>query len=438
MIPYSYKNLIVGSDTRIPLVNGNYAVAINLDNAATTPPFVQVLQEVVNFAPMYSSIHRGSGYKSRLSTDLYEASRVTVANFVKADPVHDTVIFVKNTTEAINKLSYRLCEGKEKSVVLSTEMEHHSNDLPWRNKFRVDYVEIDHDGRLSLKSLVDKLEQYRGDVLLVAVTGASNVTGYLNPIYEIAEITHRYQAKLLVDGAQMVPHVPIDMKPHGSPQHIDYLTFSGHKMYAPFGTGVLIGPIDTFKKGVPEYVGGGTVRSVTRNEVSWGDPPSKEEAGTPNLMGVMALQAAAKMLSMIGLENISRHEFDLWQYTVDRLRGIPGIVLHCDLDPGKPRIGIIPFSVQGMHHALVADILSGEAGIAVRSGCFCAQPYVRKLIKLVKTQTCKKDKQSQNRPGVIRISYGLYNDFREIDVLIQVLSRIMEKKDYYTKKYGKS
>ncbi|MDD4170065.1 MAG: aminotransferase class V-fold PLP-dependent enzyme [Desulfotomaculaceae bacterium] len=437
MIPYTYRNLVMGVDTKIPLDNGNYTVSINMDNAATTPPFVQVLQEIVNFAPMYSSVHRGSGCKSRFSTDLYEASRVTIANFVKADPAHDTVIFVKNTTEAINKLSYRLCNGNEKSVVLSTEMEHHSNDLPWRNKFRVDYVGVDINGRLSLNSLVEKLEQYQGDVILVAVTGASNVTGYLNPIHEIAEIAHKYQAKILVDGAQMVPHIQIDMKPFDSSQHIDYLAFSGHKMYAPFGAGVLIGPIATFKKGAPEYTGGGTVRTVTRSNVTWADPPHKEEAGTPNLMGVLALQAAAKVLNTVGMENISRHEVDLWKYTVNRLRSIPGIVLHCDLDPGKPRIGIIPFSLDGIHHSLVADIMSGEAGIAVRSGCFCAQPYVRKLIKLAQAQTCKKDKQSRDRPGVIRISYGLYNDFREIDVLIQSLSRIVERKDYYIKKYGK-
>lgn len=438
MIPYNYRNLVVGVDTKIQLNNGNYAVAINMDNAATTPPFVQALQEIVNFAPMYSSVHRGSGYKSKRSTDLYEASRVTIANFVKADSVHDTVIFVKNTTEAINKLSYRLCDGNEKSVVLSTEMEHHSNDLPWRNKFRVDYVGIDLDGRLSLNSLVDKLEQYQGDVILVAVTGASNVTGYLNPVHEIAEIAHKYKAKIMVDGAQMIPHVQIDMKPFDSPQHIDYLAFSGHKMYAPFGAGVLIGPKTTFNKGAPEYTGGGTVRTVTRSNVTWGDPPLKEEAGTPNLMGVLALQAATKKLSMIGMENISKHEVELWKYTVDRLKSIPGIVLHCDLDPGRPRIGIIPFSLDGIHHNLVADILAGEAGIAVRSGCFCAQPYVRKLIKLAQAQICKKDKQSQDRPGVIRISYGLYNHFREIDFLIQALSRIVERKDYYIKKYRKT
>ncbi|OPY59053.1 MAG: putative cysteine desulfurase [Pelotomaculum sp. PtaU1.Bin035] len=437
MIQSAFRNLVAGVDAKIPLQNGNWVTSINMDNAATTPPFVHTLQEIVNFAPMYSSIHRGSGYKSRLSTELFETSRSIIANFVKADPNHDTVIFVKNTTEAINKLSYRLCEGKRKNVILSTEMEHHSNDLPWRNRYHVDYVEIDDDGRLCLDSLVNKLSKYKKAVKLVAVTGASNVTGYVNPIYEIAEITHKFNAKVLVDGAQLAPHAQIDMKTFNSPQHIDYLAFSGHKMYAPFGTGVLIGPKETFEKGAPEYAGGGTVRAVTRTNIIWDDPPNKEEAGTPNVMGVLGLQAAIKTLSMIGMQDISNYEFGLWNYTVENLKKIPGLRLHCETDPVKPRIGVIPFNLDGIHHALVADILAGEAGIAVRSGCFCAQPYVRKLLKIApeETETCIKNHQSLNRPGMVRVSFGLYNDYNEINVLIQTLCRIVEFKDYYIQKY---
>jgi selenocysteine lyase/cysteine desulfurase len=385
---------------------------------------------------MYSSIHRGTGYKSRFSTELYEQSRLIIANFVKADPYYDTVIFVKNTTEAINKLSYRLCYGCENSVILSTEMEHHSNDLPWRTRYHVDYIKIDGDGRLCLADLVNKLNNYKKAVALVAVTGASNVTGYVNPIYEIAEIAHKYNAKILVDGAQLVPHGQVDMKPFNSPQHIDYLAFSGHKMYAPFGTGVLIGPIETFKKGAPEYAGGGTVKTVTPTDIMWDDPPNKDEAGTPNLMGVIGLQAAIKMLNMIGMHNISNYELALWNYAVEKLKNIPGLRLYCDTNPGKARIGVIPFNLDGIHHALAADILAREAGIAVRSGCFCAQPYVRKLLKISsgEAETFIKKPHSLN-PGLIRVSFGLYNDYSEINALIQTLCRIVEYKDYYAKKH---
>lgn len=432
-----FRELVVGVDTKIPLNNGNWVTAINMDNAATTPPFVCVLEKIFQFAPMYSSVHRGTGYKSRLSTELYEEARVTIADFVKADLNYDTVIFVKNTTEAINKLSYRLCadNDNEKRVVLSTAMEHHSNDLPWRDKYHVDYVGIDEEGRIRLEDLTDKLDEYKNKVRLVTVTGASNVTGYVNPIHEIAEIAHKYGAQILVDGAQLVPHERIDMNPFDSPRHIDYLAFSGHKMYAPFGSGVLIGPKEVFGHGAPEYVGGGTVRTVTHSKIVWDDPPQKEEAGTPNFMGVLALQTAVKTLSMIGMQNVCDYELKLWNYAMESLKKMPGLQLYCDTNPDKPRIGVIPFNLDGIHHSLVANILSGGTGIAVRSGCFCAQPYVRKLLKAPPGKDlCIRNYQSPSRPGMLRVSFGLYNDINEINVLMGVLLHIIEYKDYYTQK----
>lgn len=420
------RGFVSGVDTKIPLPNGSFVTPINFDNAATTPPFVNVLQEIISFAPMYSSAHRTSGYKSWFSTELYESSRLVIANFVKADPNHDTVIFVKNTTEAINKLSYRLWKRNQNTVILSTAMEHHSNDLPWRNKYYVDYVNIDENGRLCLDDLESKLFKYKGAVKLVTVTGASNVTGYLNPIYKIAEMAHAHNAMILVDGAQLAPHTPIDMKPHSAPQHIDYLVFSAHKMYAPFGTGVLIGPQETFQEGVPEYAGGGTIKTVTRDLVIWNDPPQKDEAGSPNIMGVVALQAAIKTLNTIGMQNIYQYESQLWNYAVSKLKNIPGLTLYCDTDAGKPRVGIIPFNIEGIHHHLVADILSNEAGIAVRSGCFCAQPYVWKLLKLT-PEEIENYTKIHPRPGMVRISFGLYNDFTEIDILIDNLTRIAKR-----------
>jgi selenocysteine lyase/cysteine desulfurase len=299
-----YRKLIVGLDVLIPLCNGRRVPAVNFDNAATTPPFKSVMKEIYDFAPWYSSIHRGTGYKSCLSSMVYENSRFDILDFVKGNERYDTVIYVKNSTEAINKVSYRLCGDNKKCVVLSTSMEHHSNDLPWRGKYKVDYIGIDKNGRLDLMDLRAKLEKYGDSVKLVTVSGASNVTGYVNPIYDIARIAHSYNARLLVDGAQLVPHIKVDMKPHDSPEHIDFLVFSAHKMYAPFGIGVLVGPIKEFEKGNPDYSGGGTVDVVTPDIVTWDDPPAKEEAGTPNLMGVVALKAAIKNIESIGMDNI--------------------------------------------------------------------------------------------------------------------------------------
>jgi len=423
----NYRHLIIGADTKVPLKNGQFAPAINFDNAASTPPFVSVMNEINNFSTMYSSIHRGTGYKSRLSSELFEEARSVILKFVNADPHRDTVIFVKNTTEAINKLSYRLWNGDKKSVILSTWMEHHSNDLPWRNKYQVDYVQTDATGKLSLEDLERKLIKHKGNVKLVTVTGASNVTGYVNPIHKIAELAHRYKAKILVDGAQLVPHNVVNMNPRNPLHHIDYLAFSAHKMYAPFGTGVLIGPLETFKPGISEFVGGGTVETVTHDWVVWDNPPHKEEAGTPNVMGVVALVAAINTLTSIGMSNIDDYENKLTNYANLRLRSIPGVTLYAHTVPGEPRIGVIPFNIKGISHERVATILSNEAGIAVRSGCFCAQPYLQKLLSITpKQMEFYKHNVNAPRPGVVRLSFGLYNDFSEINVLIHLLERIIK------------
>lgn len=431
-----YRHLVVGVNTEVPLSNGTYVPYINFDNAATTPPFKSVLQEIENFAPWYSSINRGKGYKSQITSNFFEKSRDTILDFVKGDKQHDTVIFVKNATEGINKLAYRFCNNSSKCVVLSTNMEHHSNDLPWREKYTLDYIELDKEGRLSLEDLENKLKKYKGLVKLVTVSGASNVTGFINPIYEVAKLAHKNGSKILVDGAQLVPHVPMDMKPISSDEHIDYLVFSAHKMYAPFGIGVLIGPKETFEAGEPDYKGGGTVKLVTHEFISWNDPPSKEEAGTPNFMGVVALSAAIKTLTSIGMKNIDNYESNLALYALLKLRKLKDIEIYGDCENYKNHVAILPFNIAGMHHSQVAEILSYKAGIAVRTGCFCAQPYVQKLLnvssKEVKELMRSPDKE---KPGMVRVSFGLYNTLSEIDELIRTLTYIIRNKQYYIEKY---
>jgi selenocysteine lyase/cysteine desulfurase len=431
-----YRNLIVGVNTEVPIKNGTYVPYVNFDNAATTPPFISVLSDINKFAPWYSSIHRGQGYKSKFSSDIYENSRETVLKFIKADPYFNTVIYVKNTTEGINKLSFRLCSNEGKCVILSSDMEHHSNDLPWRGKYHVDYIELERNGRLSLNSLQEKLNQYNGCVKLVTVSGASNVTGFINPIHEIAKLAHKYNAKILVDGAQLVPHVPIDMKPINSPEHIDFLVFSGHKMYAPFGTGVLIGPKDSFRNGDPDYKGGGTVEIVTHEYIIWNEPPDKEEAGTPNVMGAIALESAIKTLTSLGMHNVDAYERSLARYATARLLTLKDIELYGDSSDFKSRVGIIPFNVIGMHHNTVARILSYEAGIAVRTGCFCAQPYAQKLLNISDEQVeYYSGLPKETRPGMVRLSFGIYNNKSEIDYLIDVLSYMIKNKDHLNDKY---
>lgn len=430
-----FKNLVVGDDCEVKLENGNSVHYINFDNAATTPPFHSVINSIVDFCPTYSSVHRGTGFKSKLSSDLYDEAREIVLDFVGGDKDFHTVIFLKNTTECINKLSYRLKDTLKDKIVLTTYMEHHSNMLPWRHRYNTCFVEVDEKGRLCTNDLERKLKKYRAKVGLVAVSGASNVTGYMNPIYDIARMTHQHGAKILVDGAQLIPHSKFDMKPVNSAEHIDYVAFSSHKMYAPFGVGALIAPKNTFINGYSELIGGGTVKFVSINDVIWADAPEKEEAGTPNLMGVVALVESIKTLQSLGMEKIEAYERNLTSYAHNLMGNIPNLIVYDDMDVNK-KVSIISFNMKGLHHTQLAYILGKEGGIAVRNGCFCAQPYVQKLLN-ISDEDAKKYRQNGKGglPGMVRISLGLYNDYNEIDLFYYLLNKIGENIGYYAHKY---
>lgn len=431
------RDLVVGVNTKVPLISGERVTSINFDNAATTPPLHAVMKELESFAPWYSSIHRGTGHKSKLSSNVYEEGRDVIKNFVHADSARDVVIYTKSTTEAINLLSYILVQKDDKQVILSTDMEHLANDLPWRDQFAIDYVCIDQNGMLSIEDLEMKLIKYKGKVKLVTVTGASNVTGYKNPIYKIARLAHKHGAKILVDGAQLAPHCPIDMKPYDSPEHIDYLVFSGHKMYAPFGIGVLIGPKESFEGQKPFCKGGGAVTLVSHQFVEWDSPPNKEEAGTPNIMGVVALLAAIRTLESVGMNVIDEYEQKLIHYAIDRLASIPDVTLYCCAKKDEDRLGIISLDLPGIHHECLANILSYEAGISVRNGLFCAHPYIEKLLGLTNYKVeYYLNNPNTPCPGLVRISLGMYNNSNEIDILINILQRIAKSKNAYNKKYN--
>jgi len=434
-----YRNMVVGVNTKVPLDNGTYTAAVNFDNAATTPAFLSVEKEVKDFLPWYSSIHRGKGYKSILSTEAFEDGRKFIKSFVNADSEKDIVIYTKNTTDSINMLAYVLSQQKNgKDVVLSTWMEHAANDLPWRDKFTVDYVEIDKLGRLSLDDLEVKLNKYKDRVKLVTVTGASNVTGYINDIHTMAAMTHRHAAQIHVDGAQLVPHVAVDMKPFGRDDHIDYLSFSAHKMYAPYGGGVLIGPKNTFETGLPYCQGGSAIKLVTHQKIWWEEPPHNDEAGTPNLIGIVAMVSAIKTMSRIGIDNAYRHEKSLLNYAYGKMKNITGIEFYNRPDK-QETIGVIPFNIEGVHHSLMSAILSYEAGIAVRNGYFCAHPYCESLLGYSSKdiEALMKDPNSLF-PGIVRVSFGLYNNFAEIDKLVYFLNQIAMNKKYYIDKYSNS
>ncbi|RPH34693.1 aminotransferase class V-fold PLP-dependent enzyme, partial [bacterium] len=292
------RNQIVGCDRRVPVLDGSERPYIFLDNAASTPAFRQVLDAVEEFLPWYSGVHRGTGFKSLLATEVFDAAHDAVGRFVGADLNVNTVIFTKNTTECVNKLANRM-NFRPGDLVITTMLEHHSNDLPWRKHASVLHVGITPDGHPDLQMMRRLLEQHKGRVKLVAVNGASNITGICSPIHDIAAWAHAAGARIFVDAAQLAPHRPIGMLADGDPRHVDFLALSAHKMYAPFGTGALIGPIAFFEEGDPDIVGGGVVDVVTLETAVWNRPAHKEEAGSPNVVGGVALAEAVTVLQSI-------------------------------------------------------------------------------------------------------------------------------------------
>jgi len=424
------REYIVGLDRQVPLLDGSLAPYVNLDNAASTPSFQQVLDAINQFMPYYSSVHRGTGFKSRLSTAAYDRAHQIIGEFVGANLESNTVIFGKNSTEALNKLAFRF-PFQADDIVITTQMEHHSNDLPWRKHAQVVHVHAKANGRFDEDHFDHLLAKYAGRVALVAVTGASNVSGYLQPISRLARKAHAAGALILVDTAQMAPHRRVDMRPDDDPEHLDFVVLSAHKMYAPFGTGALVGPKALFMQNPPDYVGGGTVDVVTLEEVHWAGMPDRDEAGSPNVVGAVAMAAAAQVLMAVGMATIAAHEEDLIRYALTQLATVPGIKIYGETNPANAheKVGVIPFNLDGISHFKVAAILGYEGGIGVRSGCFCAHPYVVHLLNLnEETAVTWRDQllsgDKSEMPGMVRASFGCYNNRADIDHLVTMLKRI--------------
>ncbi|WP_160679668.1 aminotransferase class V-fold PLP-dependent enzyme [Clostridium sp. C8-1-8] len=426
----NFRELFVGIEQAVPLANGRNITPINFDNAATTPPLKRVLYCVNKFLPLYGSIGRGKGYKSKISTELYNEARDEILKFFNLSNRDDyTVIFVKNTTEGINVLADTLVTDK-KDIVLTTRMEHHSNDLPWRERCSVEYVEVDHSGKLKAADFEEKLVKANGSIKLVSVTGASNVTGYVNDIHGIASIAHKYGAQIIVDGAQLVPHRKVNMNYVNDDDDIDYLVFSAHKMYAPFGSGAIVGKKDEFNNKVPFLKGGGTVDIVTDDEIYWLDTPERDEGGTPNVLGVIALVAAIYEFNRIGFSKIEEHEELLRDYMIEGLRTMPDVTTYGDIED-KNKLGLISMNLRDMYHEELASKLSDLRGIAVRSGCFCAQPYAKRLLGVSDKEVIKFiHGTDEGKPGMVRISFGMYNSINEVNEFLNVLEFIIRKNLY--------
>jgi len=381
-----------------------------------------VASRVDEFLPWYSSVHRGAGYKSRASTDAYELARAAILRFA-GRPIDgdDIAIICRNTTEAINHLAYRLRLTSD-DVVVTTVVEHHANLLPWARASRRRFVECASDGTFDVDDVTAALDATPRPKLL-AITGASNVTGWMPPIDDIVRAAHQRGIPVFLDAAQLAPHRAL-------PATVDFVAWSGHKMYAPYGAGALVGPRLAFVDGDPFLAGGGAVDLVDLDEVIWTDPPEREEAGSPNVLGTIALHAAIDEFDRIGWSPIEQHDAEMADRLRSSLARVPGIRM-LGPDPATKTLPVATFTVDGMHHALVAARLSAEYGIGVRHGCFCAHPYLLRLLELsddkvhaYREAVLRGDRRSV--PGAVRASACLATSSADIDRLIDAVSAIAD------------
>ena len=375
---------------------------VYLDNAATTQKPRSVIDALVHYYEHYNAnIHRGLHTLAEEATAAYEAARVKAGRFINApDPEHET-IFVRNTTEAINLVANAwgrkfLEPGDE---VVFTAMEHHSNLVPWQmiaigTGAKVRYIDIDEGGKLDLRDAAAKIGP---KTKVVALAQMSNVLGTINPVAEIAELAHRAGAVVVVDGAQSVPHMPVDVQALGC----DFLAYSSHKMLGPTGVGVLWGRRDLLQAMDPFMGGGEMIRRVTYEESTYADLPHKYEAGTPNIADVIALGAAIDYLEALGMDAVRDHEIAITQYAIDRLAATPGVTVFGPQDAAE-KGGAVAFNYREIHPHDLSQVLD-QQGIAIRAGHHCAQPLMRRLDVV----------------ATARASFYLYNRHDEVDALIE-------------------
>ncbi|MFF6997170.1 aminotransferase class V-fold PLP-dependent enzyme [Streptomyces sp. NPDC008313] len=368
---------VLGCDVTVPLVTGGEVAYAALDYAASAPALRRVWDDVAAYAPCYGSVHRGAGYLSQLSTDLFENARGTVAAFLDCRD-GDEVFFTRSTTDSLNLLAAALPADCH---VFVFETEHHASLLPWRNA-RVTYLSAPRTPAEAVEILERALagRDPHGPAL-VCVTGASNVTGELWPVRELAGAAHAHGARIVLDAAQLAPHHPVSVRD----LDVDWVAFSGHKLYAPFGSGVLAGRADWPAEAEPYLAGGGASRSVSRRadggvDVEWHTGAARHEAGSPNVIGAYAIASACRALTEEGFDRLVARERHLIDTVRAGLAEVPEVRVLSLFGDDAPRVGVLSFVVDGWNSSHFAAALSAEYGIGVRDGLFCAHPLVRTLL----------------------------------------------------------
>lgn len=377
---------------------------VYLDNGATTQKPRQVVEAMVDeYYNVNANVHRGVHFLSQQATDLHEASRETVRRFINAQSTSE-ILFTRGTTESINLLAFSFGEAmvREGDEVVVSAMEHHSNIVPWqmmceRKGAQLRVIPMTDDGELQLEALEGLLNE---KTRIVCCTQVSNVLGTVNPVKEVVRMAHEKDIPVLIDGAQSVPHMKVDVQD----LDCDFFAFSGHKVYGPTGVGVLYGKEAWLEK-LPPYQGGGEmIKNVSFEKTTYNDLPYKFEAGTPDYVATHALATALDYVSGLGMENIEAHEQELTHYALERMQQIEGMHI---FGGAKERDAVISFQVGDIHHLDMGTLLD-RLGIAVRTGHHCAEPLMRRL----------------GIEGTVRASFGLYNTKAEVDALVEGIERI--------------
>jgi selenocysteine lyase/cysteine desulfurase len=391
---------LASDEARVPTLDGRWVRYANLDGAASAPALASVAARIAEVTPWYASVHRGAGYLSQVSTALYEEARRTIARFVGARE-DDVAVITRNTTDAVNLLASAV-PGR----TLIVDVEHHANLLPWQRSLHGATVVV---GESSVEATLARLEAELVGArhALVAVTGAANVTGESLPLDRVVALAHEHGARVFVDGAQLLPHRRFSLAETG----VDYVGFSGHKVYAPYGAGALVGRRDWLDDTPAYLAGGGSVSRVSLDEVVWAPAPARHEGGTPNLFGALAIAAAFDALEALDPVVWEEHEQALRARIVDGLAAFPEVTVVRLWEDSAPPAGVVTFTVAGAEPGLIATYLSAEHGIGVRDGKFCAHPLLARL---------------GLGDGALRASVGLGTSGEDVDRLLAGLRAFLD------------
>jgi selenocysteine lyase/cysteine desulfurase len=405
------KLRVVGSDLRVPLVTGGHVGYANMDHAASAPCLEVVSSAVNEFLPWYASVHRGAGLASKVSTQVYERARAVMRRFVDARG-GDTVIFTRNTTDSLNLLAKSL--PRATSVVVF-DTEHHAALLPWPQA-RLVRIPTPRSELAAIDAVDLALARCPQGPRLVVLTGASNVTGELLPVRAIAAVARRHGARIALDAAQLAPHRRISLRE----LDVDYIALSGHKLYAPFGAGALIGRADWLRAAPPYLAGGGATKLVSQFEerlnVVWNSGPERHEAGSPNTVGVYALSVACNQL-LRQFDEVIEHEAGLLRALSQGLSAIPGLTLLRLFDTEVDRVATVSFALEGYEPGWLAAVLSAEYGIGVRDGAFCAHVATKRILGQV----------GVGGQQALRVSLGLGSTPEHVDRLVAALREIITR-----------